>query len=120
MIDTSNSTFYFGYGDIAVRGNLYELQFQNIKPPQEVGTDLLQGYKDGSIEFEDHIYALPMSWKDISTLTSYLDLIAEDEGGEFEFKGWIFNFNNYNINSINAIKKAIELIRLYYLRSIAA
>lgn len=118
MVEETKSTFYFGYGTIRVGSYWHELIFQSIEPPQEVGTDLNK-VEPNSVRFVGQIYAMPLSWEDLNTIFSYLDYIEEDEGGEFEFKGWIFDFHKYNPKSIEAIRSNLENIRKSYLSCMA-
>lgn len=108
----------FGYGTVAVGTNYIELTFQNIKPPQEVGTDLAQ-LPDGAVEFYGQIYSILLEWEDIKSLRDYLNIIENDQGGCFSFHGFLFDFEVYNPQSLTAIRNQLKNIEYQYLRSIA-
>lgn len=118
MVEETKSTFYFGYGTIVVGSHWNRLIFQSIEPAQAVGTDLNK-VEPNSIRFVGQIYTMLLSWEDLKTISSYLDYIEEDEGGEFEFKGWIFDFHKYNTKSVEVIRRHLENIRKSYLSCMA-
>ena len=107
----------FGYGTVAVGTNYIELTFQNIKPPQEVGTNLAD--IKGEIEFYGQIYSTQLKWEDIKSLKEYLNIIEKDEGGCFSFHGFLFDFEVYDPRSLTAIRNQLKNIEYQYLRSIA-
>ena len=119
MIDVSTTynTIKFGYGTVAVSANYIALTFQNIRPPQEVGTHLID-VKD-FVEFYGQIYQIMLKFEDCSLLREKLNEIEQNGGGSFDFKGWTFDFTNYNKNSITVITNAIRTIEHNYLISIA-
>lgn len=108
----------FGYGTVAVGSNYIELTFQNIKPPQEVGTNLAD-LPDGAVEFYGQIYSTQLKWEDIKTLRDYLNIIEKDQGGCFSFHGFLFDFEVYDPRSLTAIRNQLKNIEYQYLRSMA-
>lgn len=107
----------FGYGTVAVCTNYIELTFQNIRPPQEVGTDLADIV--GEIEFYGPIYSTQIKWEDIKSLRDYLNIIEKDEGGCFSFHGFLFDFEVYDPRSLTAIRNQLKNIEYQYLRAMA-
>ena len=107
----------FGYGTVAVGTNYIELTFKNIRPPQEVGTNLAD--IEGDVEFYGTIYSTQMKWEDIKSLREYLNIIEKDEGGCFSFHGFVFDFEVYDPRSLTAIRNQLKNIEYQYLRSIA-
>ena len=117
MIST-NLHIKFGYGTVAVGSNYIELTFQNIRPPQKVGKNLCDVPAD-QIEFYGQIYSTQMKFNDCKELRKYLDIVEESKGGSFNFHGFHFDFEKYNIESLNAIRRNIKYIESMYLMAMA-
>ena len=115
--DNYQTRVQFGHGTVAVGTNYIELTFQNIRPPQEVGTDLVDIVDE--IEFYGPIYSTQLKWEDIKSLREYLNIIEKDEGGCFSFHGFVFDFEVYDPRSLTAIRNQLKNIEYQYLRSIA-
>ena len=116
--DNGYTHLKFGYGTLCVDSDAFSLKFQNIRPPQEVGKKLAD-VPDGEITFEGQIYATQMTYDDCKELRKYLNIIEKEQGGYFTFHGFMFDFEVYNIESINVIKRNIAFIESWYLRAIA-
>ena len=108
----------FGYGTLCVRSDVFNLKFQNIRPPQEVGKNLAD-VPDGDVTFEGQIYSTQMTYNDCKELRKSLDIVEKEQGGCFTFHGFMFDFEVYNIESIKAIKRNIGFIESWYLMTIA-
>ena len=93
----------FGDGDIAVDGGISEysvLKFQQIKPPQEVGT---------SVAWETERISDPVVFRDLNSILKIAAFAMEVKDGKykrFEINGWVFDFEtNFNIKSVEAVIK---------------
>lgn len=91
----------FGYGDIAGDGGISEygvLKFQQIKPPQEIGT---------SVAWETERVSEPVVFRDLFSMlkiTAFAMEVKEGKYKSFEVDGWIFDFEtNFNIKSVEAV-----------------
>lgn len=95
----------FGFGDVGVECDKIreEMIFKNIKPPQEIGTTL---YPELDIEYgetirfkEDHPYEF---YKLIKTVNENNRIV--------EYKGYVFDFTEYNQDSVNVVLKFAKLM----------
>lgn len=92
----------FGYGDIAV-GSVNILQyitFIGFKPSKNCGERL-----NGDVEFTSPEIKIKISsFKKYEELCNLLDEVENHNISEFEFEGYVFNFDKFNIESIRVIR----------------
>ena len=123
MINYENRIIELGHGDVCVGRNFAGLHFQNISPPQEVGTYLFRG--QDNLEFfgdivEIHIHDI----KEISEFECQLqkvesgekDFIAYGECGKAEL--WIIKFNG-NMKSVEVVRAHFDGYRRYVISLLA-
>lgn len=98
--------FKFGYGDISVHSNGIEqvIRFREFKPPGECGECLLS--KD--IEYTSDEIILDISYEDYCELRQKIKYVLDKETFVFEFKGYIFDFSNYNEASVKVVSRNLE------------
>ena len=104
------NTIKFGYGDVVVRSCDIRgvIIFTNVKPPQEIGEKLTSKYLD-SLEVglevtltEDKPHELYKLIRGVSK-----------ENPIVEYKGWKFDFTNYNEESVRIVKEhAFDMVWL--------
>ena len=107
----------FGYGDIAVEfDSLFrQISFQQFKPPAEPGDYVKEG-----VEFLGDRIKINMLPKEYEELYKYLKAVKQKEITSFEFKGYIFDFSNYNEKSISVVCDNAERAMKWYYMSLAA
>lgn len=109
------NTLKFGYGDIAVRTTGLKLTLVPFKPPVEVGTHCTKLFESGEIEaIGEPIHIEFTDFKDFKELQKKLEDVYENK--IFEFKGYIFDFTNYNKTSVEIIEYARKFIYTRYLK----
>lgn len=99
MVDVENKIVYFGYGDVAVGSDSItgRMSFENIKPPQEIGSSL-----DGKqIEYGEEII---VSEKHTHELYNLFKTVSEDNM-IVEYDGITFNFEKYDQKSVEVCLK---------------
>lgn len=111
MINHESRIIELGNGDVCVGRNFAGLHFQNIRPPQEVGTHLFRG-QDG-IDFLGEIVELHIpDFKEINEFECQLQKV---ESGEQDFISygacgkaelWVIKFNGN--------KKSVEVVRAHF------
>ena len=106
----------FGYGDVAVGYGIQEITFQQFKPPSECGTRL----HSEDVEFVSEKIILDISYDDYIELRKYLKIVSNRIANEFTFKEYIFDFTNYNEESVNVCKKKLESAMYWYFLCCAA
>ena len=103
----------FGSGDIGVGLGCQIITFQQIKPPKQCG----ERFAFEDVEFVSHKISIEIS--DIceyAYLHSLLQQINDKEINSFEFKGYIFDFTEFNEQSVNVVKSKLDAcMRLYML-----
>ena len=109
------NTIKFGYGDVVVRSCDIRgiIVFTNVKPPQSIGEKLSDKYLK-SIEVglevtltEDRPHELYELIRGVSKESSIV-----------EYKGWTFDFTNYNEESVKIVKEhAFDMVWLEALSS---
>lgn len=101
----------FGHGDIAVGANplLQSIRFQNIAPPDKCGNTI--DYNDSKrIGTPLEIFLHHQKYSEFMDL---LNLVKDRAISQFEFKGYTFDFTNFNENSVDVCaKKATEAMYL--------
>ena len=107
----------FGYGDIVVSsdGLTQRMSFQQFKPPAECGGNVPE-----DVEFIGNEIILEFSYEDYCEFSKYLEQVSDKEITDFIFKGYIFDFANFNKESVNACKKHLNGAMQYYFMCIAA
>lgn len=91
----------FGYGDIAIFSSQQGwVDFINIKPPQLCGENLLE------VEGVEYGLKIRIEEDDLFDFLKVMKTVNEDNR-VVEYKGYVFDFTNYNQRSVNsAIKGA--------------
>lgn len=94
----------FGYGDIGVGHNIFSLIFQNMRPPQELGTEITD---DINVEYiGEEIRIRIIDFKEVAEFKELLEKVKETK--TFKYKGYIFDFSNYHEKSIEVVKKHLK------------
>lgn len=87
----------FGYGDIGVGAGFFgNIELQQFKPAQECGSHVY----DAAVEWIGERISVGSGYNDLVKLKSHLMQVKEQKCFEFEFDGYIFDFTNYNIQSV--------------------
>ena len=97
----------FGYGDVGVGSCsiTQRITFQQFKPPEKPGTKLTN---DGYEFVGDKILIIIKDENEYSDVMNLLSQVRNKDISDFEFKGYVFDFSNYNEESIKACKKHIK------------
>lgn len=106
--------FKFGYGDISVGGNPFtrQMNFQQFKPPAKIGNEVI----DDEVEFIGERILIEIAYEDYQKLSKLFDDVKSRKISKFTFKGYIFDFTNYNEKSVEVCKKKLnEAMSLYFL-----
>jgi hypothetical protein len=112
MID--GNILKFGYGSILVSSNpsRNELEFIEIKPPVEIGSNPSEGsFEKGKVV--GFYYA-----SDLWTLIKRLETVDEINN-TIKFRGYIFDFTNYNDKSITVVLRGVRNFCHSILRTMA-
>lgn len=98
-------TIKFGYGTIAVLGNstLRTLVLDYIEPPVEIGSSITSEYNPiQRIKFNyDH------KSRDMNDLYNNLNFVSA-ENPIVEFRGYQFDFSEFNPTSLQTLKSAVK------------
>ena len=115
MID--GNILKFGYGDIAVGsdGLTQRISFQQFKPPAECGGDVPE-----DVEYIGEEIVLQISYDEYREFNEQLKSVLSKEISTFDFKGHIFDFTNYNEESVKGCKKRSERAMYSYFLCMAA
>ena len=115
MID--GNRLKFGYGDIGVGSDklTQRMSFQQFKPPVKCGDRVSK-----DIEYIGDKIILKISYEDYREFSKCLEQVSNRELTEFIFKGYIFDFTNYNEKSIDACKKHLKNAMQWYFTCMAA
>ena len=99
MID--GNRLKFGYGDICVRSDelTQRMSFQQFKPPAKCGDRVSE-----DAEYIGDEIVLEFSYEDYCEFSKNLERISNKEIIEFLFKGYAFDFINFNEESIKVCK----------------
>lgn len=109
MINTKENIIYFGYGDIVVGSITNTLLIMPIKPPQKTGSILDMN----RVEIIGETISFSFTTlKEINDFRYALNLI-DPTVNCFAFQDYIFDFSNYNKESVMVIKKTLESIEYY-------
>ena len=114
----TNNVLEFGYGDIAVgfKRHSSALIFQSIKPPVKCGVDI----NSCDVEYIGDKIIISLNFKSYKNLLKLLTAVENKIQLRFEFEEYIFDFTNYNIESINAIRYCSNEAMKFYLLAMAA
>jgi len=111
-----DNIIYFGYGTIAVYSGSCGFKFTEIKPPQEIGEDILN--TDG-IEFLKEI-KFNFDFDKFSELLKNLRSLNKDSNEkQICFQGYILDFNCFNKKSIDVIIKGINNTMMWEIMPLA-
>lgn len=99
-----DKTLKFGYGDISLGGRFQTLTFQQFKPPAEIGSFI----DPSEVEFTSEEISINISYDDYVEYKKKLEQVEEKSILEFTFKGYTFDFTNWNIKSVYACKRMLE------------
>lgn len=105
MINHECKIIELGYGDVCVGRNYCGLHFQNIKPPQEVGTHIFRGQEDLTF-FGDIIELHITDIREISEFESKLQKVESGEKDFIPYTDWVIKFNGN--------KKSVEVVRAHF------
>ena len=107
----------FGYGDICVSAHsiLGYMTFQQFVPPSNCGDKV-----EREVEFVGECIKIPVNCDGYDELSNWLYEVENHIIDSFEFKGYIFDFSNYNKESIRVCKKYAYRAISGYLLSLAA
>lgn len=111
MIYHNTKYMSFGAGDICVGSDWASITFQNIKPPQEVGTHLFRG-QDG-VEFLGEIVHLTFTdIMDINVFSKSLKQVEDHKTDCFSFNGWTFYFMPGSDKSAEVVRTHFTLLTM--------
>ena len=107
----------FGYGDICVRsdGLTQRISFQQFKSPAECGGNVPE-----DVEYIGEEVVLQISYEEYCEFNRQLKSVLSNSIYTFNFKGYIFDFANFNEESIKACKKHLNSAMRYYFMCMAA
>lgn len=110
-------TICFGYGDVAVYTFTWsnEIWFRQFKPSQECGTRV---NADDVVWIGEWI-KLELNEEECKWWLEKLKKVFNHQITAFEFKGYVFDFSNYNEKSINVAVKHVYRVYSYLLTVIA-
>lgn len=115
MID--GNRLKFGFGDIAVSSDMLTktICFQQFEPLAKCGDEVSEG-----VEYIGNKIILKLSYDDYCEFCKNLDLASNKEITEFEFKEYIFDFTNFNTESIKVCRSHAENAMCLYIMCLAA
>ena len=107
----------FGYGDIAVGSDrlTQRMSFASFKPPAKCGDQI-----SDDVEYIGDEIILKFSYEDYCEFSKYLEQVSDKEITDFIFKGYIFDFANFNEESIKVCKKHLNGAMQCYFMCMAA
>ena len=107
----------FGYGDICVKSDALtqRISFQQFKPPAECGGNVPE-----DVEYIGEEVVLQISYEEYCEFSRYLKQVSDKKITNFIFKEYIFDFANFNEESIKACKKHLNYTMRYYFMCMAA
>ena len=115
MID--GNILKFGYGDIVVGSNglTQRISFQQSKPPAKCGDKVSE-----EVEYIGEEIVLRISYEEYREFNEQLKSVLSKEISTFDFKGYVFDFTNYNEESVKVCKKHSESAMYSYFLCMAA
>lgn len=107
----------FGYGDISVGAVPLSqfITFQQFKPPAKCGDRLAE-----NVEYIGDSIVINIDHKDYCEFKRNLESISKKDISEFTFKGYVFDFTNFNEDSVKVCKKYIKAAMSMYFLLLAA
>ena len=115
MINMEKKIIYFGYGDVQVGGTWSIIKFRGFKPPVEIGTIITdEVIEDNNLEYITE--PITINFATMEELMNFKKLVEEIDGKNnicFEYRGYVFDFSNYNQKSIVVVLYQIGKIRQY-------
>lgn len=107
----------FGYGDISVGSDklTQRMSFQQFKPPKECGDRVLE-----DVEYIGNEIILEFSYEDYCDFSKNLKIVSNKETTEFIFKEYIFDFTNFNEESVKVCNKHLNNAMQCYFMCMAA
>ena len=111
----------FGYGDIAVGHKFTNMQLIPFKPPVEIGSDCNDLFANGDITPIGEVVMIRFnSFQDFAEFKDKLEGVRSATVSKvFEFKGYIFDFSNYNVKSVEVVDSIRYAIYMKYLQCAA-
>lgn len=106
----------FGYDDIGVNFGCQTISFQQFKSLAICGSNV--SYDDA--EWVGEEINIRISYEDYCELNKALVKVLDKELKSFAFKGYTFDFTNFNEESVKVCKKALDIAIISYFISIAA
>lgn len=96
------NTIEFGYGDVVVGVDQFKrcLIITNIKPPVACGTKFRKVEDTNDVEFGESIEIYEDNLHDIYNLVCTVN----EKNKIVKYKQWIFDFSNYNKESVRVMK----------------
>lgn len=122
MIDVEKKIIYFGHGDIQVSSGIGPtITFTGFKDTITPGTIITdEVVENKNIEFiTKPIKIVFTTMEELNYFKTLVDEIDMINCTYFEYHGYIFDFSNYNQNSINVIYKSIEKAKLHFITLMA-
>lgn len=107
-----------GYGDVAVGNIGFYMKLTPFKPPVEVGTKCNELFANGDIKpIGESIMIRFDSFADFTELKDKLESVRPENASKvFEFKGYTFDFSNYNVKSVEIVDRARRAVYMNYLQ----
>lgn len=114
---SNDSIFKFGYGDILVYHDFNSLKLYHIDIPQKIGYPY---NKNNFTILSGHVITF-YSVISVDKVISHLkDILIDKSYYQFEYNGVIFDFTNWNENSIQICIDAMMQIRHWFMIPLAA
>lgn len=107
----------FGYGDICVKSDALaqRMSFQQFKPPAKCGSNIPE-----DVEYIGEEVVLQISYEEYCEFNKQLNSVLSNSISTFGFKGYIFDFTNYNEESVKVCKKRSDSAMYNYFLCMAA
>ena len=121
-VNMETNTCFFGYGGVAVKTFFQRLILSGIRPPMGVGTQITDKdlNKIGDWEYTGkNLFITFKNMDEVHDICNKLDIIEINKGGSFEFKGVVFDFMNYDPESVRVLRKKLEKVEKGILFSVA-
>lgn len=97
------NTIKFGYGDVIVRNRILHIDIQQVKSPGECG----EHPYDGEYEVCGTRVDIELNHEEYKEYLFLLDAVENRMISSFSFKGWVFDFTNYNAESMRVCRDAV-------------
>ena len=99
---------YFGYGSVAVGPFGNSLRVLHIKPPQPIGKRVISN----DVEIIGKPIHIPFKKiSEIHELHALLSSVDKYEHKRFVFKGCVFDFSNYNPDSVKTVRENLDRVK---------